>query len=191
MDFFKQLIVLVLIIAFGAGVYFGAFVPLAKSRSFIDAQRNIQTIQSTDDIARLYDVPLNISSPIGQEEVVKFTASTIGDILAQPGVSEPVARWLVSYIEPYLFPNELRHQMLLGNMYQFLWEQYGQHDEDFKKAEEAFLKGHELGPRTPPILYRLVDIYLKKGDMENARKYGDLILTYWPQDDKVRAAIGR
>lgn len=190
MDFVKQLIILLLIAFFAAGVYFGAFLPLGKSQRFIEAQTNIRLVQSTEQLKELYDVPLNFSSPIGQEEVVKFTASTVNDILAQDGISEEVARWLVEYIEPYLFKNELRHLMLRGNMYGFLWESFGSED-DFKKAEESFLMAHALGPKTPPILYRLLDLYAKHGDEANARKYAELIVKYWPDDEKVRVFLNK
>jgi tetratricopeptide (TPR) repeat protein len=188
MEFIKQFIILLLIVLVGLGVYFGAFLPLGKSQRFIDAQTNIRLVQSTEQLKALYDVPLNFSSPIGQEEVVKFVASTVGDILAQENIPEEVGRWLVAYIDPYLFKNELRHLMLRGNMYAFLWEKYG-NEEDFKKAEEALLAAHNIGPKTPPILYRLLDLYAKKGDEANARKYAELIISYWPQDEKVRAFL--
>ncbi len=184
----KQLAFLVLIILAGLGIYFGAFLPLGKAQSFIRAQANLRLIKNTDDLQNLYDVPLGFSSPIGQEEVTKFTASTISDLVAGQNLDEPTARWLTEYIEPYLFKNDVRHLVLLGDMYRILWERYGARETDFTKSEEYFLKAYEIGPRLPPVLYRLTEMYLKHGDKENARRYGETILQYW-NDEKVRAAI--
>lgn len=185
---FKQLIILLLIILAALGIYFGALLPLAKSQSFIKAQQNIQTVKSTDDLKALYDVPLKLYSPVGQEEVVKFTASTVSDIVFSQQLDDATVRWLVSYIEPYLFKNELRHLMLLGDMYRVVWERYGQKPEDFAKAETLYLEAYKIGPKLPPILYRLTESYLKAGDRDRARQFGEIILEYW-DDPNVGAAI--
>ncbi len=184
----RQLVILILVILSALGIYFGALLPLAKSQSFIKAQQNLQSVKSTDDIKALYDVPLELYSPVGQEEVVKFTGSTVSDIVFGQELDDATVRWLVSYMEPHLFKNDLRHLMLLGDMYRVMWERYGQKPEDFAKAEEFYLKAHKIGPKLPPILYRLTELYLKGGNAEEARKYGNIILQYW-DDPNVRAAM--
>lgn len=191
MDFLKQLSVIVLIVLVLLGIYLGALLPLGKAQTFIRSQSSLSTAQSVDDIKRLYDASFDFRSPVGQEEVVKFTAGTIGDILSQNSqISEEVARLLVSYVEPELFKDDLRHRMLLGNMYQFMWEKYGR-EEDFAKAESAYLEANALGPKVPTILYRLLDMHAKKGNAAEVEKYGNIILTYWPDDAQVKTLLGR
>ena len=190
MEVLKQLILLVLIIAVGLGVYFGALLPLGKAQSFINAQTNLSTVQNTDDLKKLYDVPLTMWSPVGQEEAVKFTAGTLSDILMGQNIDEQTARWLVEYIEPHLFKNDLRHLLLLGDMYRVIWERYGGNPQDFIKAEEYYLKANAIGPKIPPILYRLTDMYLKTGNKDEARKHAETILKYW-DDENVRQVMSQ
>ena len=173
---FKQLIILFLIIATGLGVYFGALLPLAKSQSFLDAQKSLGLMRTTDDLKKFYDVPLNLYSPIGQEEVVKFSASTFLDVVYGQQLDLQTARWLVSYIEPYLFKDEVRHLIMLGDMYRALWERYGGDPADFAKAGGYYLTAHRIGPKLPPVLYRLIEIYRERGDAGNVKKYAGIVL---------------
>lgn len=184
----KQLIILLLIIFTGLGIYFGALLPLAKSQSFINAQRNISTVRSVEDLKNLYDTPLLMWSPIGQEEIVKYTGGTVSDIILGQQIDEPTARWLLNYIEPYLFNNDVRHLMLEGDMYFFVWERYSQNPADLAKAEANYIAAYEIGPKLPLPLYRLVELYAKSGDLEGVRKYGSIILQYW-DDPNIKLII--
>lgn len=187
-NFLKNIIILILLIGTVFGIYLGALIPLAKSQSFIRTQQQLNQVKSVDDFKQIYDTTLLMNSPVGQEEVVKFSASTIGDLIGKVGNNEPVARWLVAYIEPYLFKNELRHLLLAGNLYEYLWRAFGNKDEDFKKAEMYYQEANKIGPKIPPPLYRLVSLYQTKGDQENVNKYAKIILENW-DDPQIRALI--
>jgi len=43
-----------------------------------------------------------------------------------------------------------------------------------------------LGPKLPPALYSLFDLYEAHGDMEKRQEISSLILQYWPNDEQVR-----
>jgi tetratricopeptide (TPR) repeat protein len=171
------------------GIYFGAILPLAKAQSYLDAQRRMENVHTMDDFRANFDVSFNLYSPVGDEEIAKFLAGDILNIVNQ-GQTEEVSRQLVSYIEEHLFMDDVRHLLMLGQMYQVLWQNF-QKEEDYQKAISYLEKTHELGPNLPPPMYKLLNLYMLHNDKENAQRIGDLILANWPQDENVKAALGR
>lgn len=186
MTIFKQLIIVLLILAAAASIYFAALTPLTKAESYIHALRTIPSIGSVDEFKQVFDVPLSFPSPIGQEEVVKYIASNIQEITAQPNQPEGVMRALASYIEPYIFQNDVRHLIVMAQIYYTLWTNYGRKDADFEKAVEYFQKVRAIGPKLPPALYSLFDLYREHGDAEEARSIAEDILKLWPSDKEVQ-----
>lgn len=184
-DLFKQLFVVLLILAALSSIYLGAYAPLAKAKSYIHALRSVPQAGSFEEFKQIFDVPLTFSSPVGQEEVVKYTASNILDIIAQPNQPESVMRALADYIEPYIFQNDVRHLILMGQIYYTLWMNYGRQEADFEKAVGYFQKVRAIGPKLPPALYSLFSLYKEHGDTAKAKDAGRAILEYWPSDKEV------
>jgi tetratricopeptide (TPR) repeat protein len=170
------------------GLYFGAFLPLLKAQSFISADRRLANVKSVDGFKENFDISFNLYSPVGTEEISKFLGSNVMNIIAQ-GQPEDVSRELITYTEGHLFKDEVRHLLLLAQMYQMLWENYHQ-EADYQKAIDYLEKAHEIGPNLPPPLYKLLNLYLMHGDKENSKRIGALILANWPQDENVKAVLG-
>ncbi len=146
-------------------------------------------MKTIDEFKTDFDRAFKFYSPIGDEEIAKFLASNILQIISQPDQPENVSRLLISYIEPYMFKNDVRHLLAIGQMYQVLWMKYGQQEKDFQKAEGYFMKAYQIGPNLPPILYGLFDLYRMKKDDQKIKELGEIIIKNWPDDNQVKSII--
>lgn len=187
----KQFIIIALIILAVLLIVFGAILPWKKSQLYINTLTDMQSGRSytTEQFKDRTGKVINFYSPIGQEEVVKFLSSEILIVVYQKGFSEQASRFLVGYMDKYLFKNNVRHLLMNGDLHKILWINFG-NEEDFKKAEEYFKKAYEIGPNLPPVLYDLFELYRFKGDGENMKKIGEEILKYWPDDEGVSKLLG-
>ncbi len=186
----KQFAIIILIILAVLSIVFGAVLPWGKSQLYIDALTDMQsgktytTEQFESKMGNIFD----FYSPIGQEEIVKFFGSDILSVVSQRDFPESASQFLVGYIEKYLFKNNVRHLIIGGVSYKYLWHRFGS-EEDFKKSEEYFKKAQSIGPKLPPVLYDLFELYRLRGDSENIKKIGEEILKYWPGDENVKSII--
>lgn len=186
----RQFIILLLIISALLSIYFGAYLPFTKSQRYIAAIRAVSSVKSVADFKKNFDAAINYYSPIGDEEVMKFLGNDILGIITGQDQPEAVSRELVEYVEPHMFKNDTRHLIALGQMYFTLWQKYGKKDVDYAKAEEYFLGAYSIGPKLPPVLYSLLDLYRLKGDGEKLKNIASEILTYWPDDESVKNVLG-
>mgnify|MGYP001572513354 CR=1 FL=1 len=184
----KNIKYIVTFIGIGAAVFFiiyGAYMPFQEASLYISALRKMSSIRSVQDFEANFNRVFDFYSPVGEEEIVKFLSYDILGVISQGGQSESVAREVVSYIEPHLFKNNVRHLLNGAHMYEILWRNFGKKDEDFKKAEEYYLAARAIGPKLPPVLYSLVGLYQQKGDFAKAKDVAEAILKLWPQDTRV------
>ncbi|MFA6365230.1 MAG: hypothetical protein WCW78_02400 [Candidatus Paceibacterota bacterium] len=184
----KQVIIVLGIIVTILSVVYGAYMPLVKAQSYISALRNVQSVRSVDGFKTLFDVPISFYSPIGDEEVVKFLSNDILGVVSQPNQQEAVSRALVEYIEPHLFQTSVIHLLNGSSMRSILWQKHGR-DEDYVLAEAYLKKAYAIGPKLPPVLYGLLNLYSLKEDKDNMQKIAKIILTYWPSDEKVKKLV--
>jgi len=187
-EVFKNFIIVGLIILAVLSIIFGSYLPLIKSQFYIDALSSVSQVKTVEEFEANFDKSFKFYSPIGDEEVAKFLSSNILQIISQQNQPEAVRRILISYIEPYLLKNDVRHLMAAGQMYETLWINYGR-EEDFQKAESYFQKAYAIGPKLPPVLYGLIDLYYKKGDIPKIKEIGGIILQYWPDAKDVENLI--
>lgn len=185
-DVLKNLIIVLLIIAACLSIYFGAYLPFTKSQRYIVAIRTLPSLKSLADFEKNFDAAINYYSPVGDEEMMKFLSNDISSIIADQKQTEAVSRALVEYIEPHMFKNETRHLLTLGRMYSVLWQKFGRKDADYIRAEEYYLKAYSIGPKLPPVLYSLFDLYKLKGDNKKLKNIASEILRYWPDDEDVK-----
>lgn len=176
---------LTVILAVGALVY-GVYAPVAKASQYITALQTISSVNSIEGFKAHFNPALTHWSPIGQEEVVKYLGSDIVNFVVSGDQSEEAARALVEYIEPYLFPNNVRHLLMGGHLYSGLWEQYGKKSEDYVRAEEYYTAAFRIGPGLPPVLYSLFDLALKAGETEKANAAAAEILRLWPEAEAIK-----
>lgn len=183
-------IIICVIGIFGAvlSIIFGSYLPWAKSRLFIASLGSASSIKTINDFKSNFDKPFKFYSPVGDEETAKFLGSDILKSISKKEQSEEASRILVDYMEPYMLKNNVRHLILLGQMYSVLWQKSGK-EEDFKKAEEYYLKAMEIGPKLPPVLYGLLDLERASGNNENVKKISEIILKYWPEDERINKLV--
>src|SRR3989344_4656571 len=186
---FKQPIIIILIVFAFISVYFGAYLPFARGQAYITALRAAQSIHSLNEFEALFDRPLDFYSPVGDEEVAKFLGMDILNTITQVRPEE-LNRALVEYIEAHMLKNNVRHLIILGQMYSILWREYG-HKEDYMKSEAYQRKALEIGPNLPPVLYGLLDIYQASGDNAKLKEIASEIVKYWPEDEGVQNVLQR
>ncbi len=184
----KNSIAIVLIVLATLSIIFGSYLPLVKSQRYVSGARSLSSINTIDQFKQTFDRSLRFYSPVGDEEVVKFLGSDILQIIAQGNQSEAVSRALFEYIEPYLFKNDVRHLLIGAESYNNLWRQFGK-EEDFEKSENYFKNAYKIGSKLPPVLYGMLNLYVLKGDKEKAKEIGEIIVNYWPDDEKVKEAV--
>jgi len=187
----KQFLIIILIILAILSIYFGSYLPLVKARRYVAALRSNQNVKTLEDFKANFDKSFTFYSPIGDEEIAKFLSSDILAIIASQNQQEKIDRALVAYLEPYAFKNNVRHLMVMGQMYGLLWEKYGRKEEDFQKAEEYWQKAFVIGPKLPPVLYGILNLYQAKGDQEKIKEVSEIILQHWPEDEKIKEILKR
>lgn len=184
----KNIIVVIGIILAILGIIFGAFLPLAKAKSYIGAFSRLQSVKTLEEFKRTFDAPLNFYSPVGQEEVVRFLANEILGKMIYAGQKEEISRELVLYIEPRVSSNNSKHLLILAMMYGRMFEIYG-NGEYLEKAQENFQRMLVLNPKSPQALHSLFGIYLRKGEFGKAKEIGGIILQYWPEEENIKKIL--
>ena len=175
----KTVFIAVLLVLAALSIWFGAILPWRKARSYVRAVESLSTAKSMEEFEAVLNQSLSLASPIGQEEVVRLLGGIVMDSVITADSLEPVSRAQVLFIEPHLFHNDAFHLLLGGNFYNVLWRKY-QRDEDFVKAEAYYRAALALGPKLPPALYCLFDMYCVYGDAGKAQEIGKIIGQYWP-----------
>ena len=171
-------------------IWFGSVLPWRKARSYIQAIQSLSTVKSVGEFEDAFNKSLLLASPVGQEEIVKFMGSdVIGNLVAQDN-PEGISRTLVSFIEPHLFADDVMHLLAGANLYSMLWQKY-QREEDFTKAEHYYRAALALGPKLPPVLYGLLNLYTLDNNKEKAAQIAQTILKYWPDDSNIQGLITR
>lgn len=171
--------------------YYGSYLPMEKSVTFIEAMQDARNIKTILDFEKIFSVPLDYPSPIGQEEFVRSIANTVvGNLnyIADPrGVDE-----LVRYIEGYFGPIVSRNKgmsfgqdlYMLGALNELAFVKT-RRPSYLSAAEQYFKEAVALGPKRPQGLYGLFDVYRLKGDVAGSQAVGEQILQQWPDDEKI------
>lgn len=171
-----------------SAIIFGALLPLLKSQRYIAAINMLSSIRTFKDFEANFDNVFNFYSPVGGEEVAKFLGNDIISFAGSSNQTEQGARELVSYMEPHMFQNNVRHLLMLSQMYRVLWQRFHK-EADFEKAEAYLRKAHSIGSNLPPVLYSLYDLYQQKGDLVRAREIGESIVAIWPEEKNIAAFL--
>lgn len=184
------------IIAFSASIFilviaiYSNYLPMKKSEAFIGAMRELQigNVKSVNDFYRVVSYPLSLKSPFGQEEIVRQFMNYIAGIINQTDNPE-IVNFLMEYINQYAQPILKRGKGLSFNQNVYLagvlnlYAYQKTSDINYLNvSRDYFEKGYELSKKRPQILYGLFDICRLQKDNNCAKKIGDEILTYWPDD---------
>jgi hypothetical protein len=175
--------------------YYGSYLPLNKSEAFISALRSVQNIRSLADFEQTFSVPLNMPSPIGQEELVRNTANIVLNIVQQsanPDVIEKAIDFIESYYNPIIdrgrgmsFEQNL---YILGAINESAFVKTKQ-ARFLRDSEKYYREGLELGPKRPQFLYGLFDVYRIEGNVDGAKAIAAQILSQWPTDDRIESGL--
>ena len=175
--------------------YYGSYLPLKKSLVFIAALRQADAITSFDEFAEVFSAPLEVPSPIGQEELVRNVGQNILGIVQQtddPRLIDAVHQLLDKYYAPIIAhgkgTNFAQNVFILGTINEVAYRKTGE-ARYLEAAERFYLKGLELSPARPQFLYALFALYGGLGRHDEARRIGEQILTQWPTDERTREAL--
>lgn len=179
----RFLIAIPLILITLAGIIWGAILPFAKSRMYVEATK--MEVVSLEEFERVYDAVLEFPSPVGNEEAIRFLGSIVEGIIVIENQPEDASVGLVKYWEERAYKDDIRHLIILSALYRNLWVRF-EREEYFRKAEEYALAAESITPNLPQALYSLYNLYTYSGDGEKAREYAEKILSFWPDDERIR-----
>lgn len=176
--------------------YYGSYLPFKKSQLFISTMRNLGSSSSLADFKNKISVPLDATSPIGQEELVRQVASLISNFVSQTKDQPEVVSELTTYIENYYKPIIDRGRgmsfgqnlYLLGSINEIAFLKTG--DKKYlDSSKKYYLSALENGPKRPQALFGMLDIYRFEGDVIGVQKISTQILTQWPDETKAKQAV--
>jgi hypothetical protein len=139
---------------------------------------------------------LDAPSPIGQEELVRWSAQTVTDLIHMGRTKQESTVRFVEFLNHYFVPIVQRRK---GNSFALTAYVAGtaQMEAYFKMgnavyltdAETLFLTGLEASPKRAEFLYGLFDVYRLAGNTDRVKAIADQILTQWPDDQATRASL--
>ncbi len=213
----KQIIAAVLVSMILGIAYYGSYLPLRKSQAFIVALRSPGPVATFDDFKKVFSVPLDAPSPIGQEELVRNFANNIVNVVNQQGTNPKLTEEAIQHLDSYFTPILERGRGLsfAQNLYILgaLNELALFKTRDVKNgqiqlrylvaAKNYFSQGFALGPKRPQFLYGMFDVTRAEYDIlraqgqkqeaeakkQEAVKIGKQILNQWPTDEKTQKAL--
>lgn len=176
--------------------YYGNYLPLHKSQIFINSLRNdLRSINSEADFEHKLSVPLDLPSPIGQEELVRNSSNLVLNLIQSNNDPVLIGR-LIDYLDGYYNPIIARDRGMSfeQNLYVLgaINETAFVKTKDVKYLEAAqkyYSHGIALGPNRPQFLYGMFDIYRMEGNIDGVKTVAERILSQWPTDDRTRAAL--
>ncbi len=176
-----------------AVLIWGTYLPYRKSKLYVTAIAKSSEATTLDQFSVPYMMALNAPSPIGQDEFSRNFASTLASIVAGADkTNDAVVRAIGLMMDQYTLPVMQRRSALsssqmyyvTGIAYRNLYDATG--DELYRERGRALLlKGLELSPDRPQLLYSLFDDARFSGDEEGKQKYGKRIMELWPQDNRI------
>jgi hypothetical protein len=195
----KKIIAIALSVATLAIAYYGSYRPLRKAQMFIATLQGLQTTPPTsiNDLETRLSVPLDYSSPIGQEELVRNMANSVLSFIQEsPDTTstDELVSFMMDYYDPILargkgmsFGQDL---YLVGAVNEIAFAKTGQAN-FLSTAQEYYQEGEVLGPNRPQPLYGLFDVYRAEGDVTDTVAVANKILSNWPTDTSVQQALAQ
>ncbi len=178
------------------GIYWGSYLPYNKSIAFIEALRSVRDAKSLAEFENKLIPALDAASPIGQEEVVRNTASVVLSLVQTNGKQAEVTKEVISFLRSYFDPiierekgmSFLQDAYVLGLIHTTAYDQTGK-KEYLEQAQRYFELSEKLGPGRPQSLYGLFGIYRAQGQKDKAIEIGEKIVQKWPADTRTAALL--
>ncbi|OGG37512.1 hypothetical protein A2110_02930 [Candidatus Jorgensenbacteria bacterium GWA1_54_12] len=188
MKTFHKAIIGTLFILSLLSIYYGAYRPFVKSQMYLRAQRAAMLVHNTDEVERIFSEVFDYASPIGEEEIVKFSLEFVQNAMYAPDASEEAILDLLQYVEERIDERDIIHLVQMGNAYDALWRNTG-NEKYFTRAEEYYKKVLAAGPRLPQGLYSMFNLYGAAGMADELRAIAKRILAIWPEDERVQKVL--
>jgi tetratricopeptide (TPR) repeat protein len=188
----KKIVGIVIAVAMLWVAYYGSYMPYTKSVAFISALQQIKSARSLADFENTVGPVLDAPSPIGQEELVRNTASIVLSIVQSNGqqaeITKEVIRFLRQYADPIIAREKgmsfLQNTYVLGLIHTTAYDKTG--DKSYlEQAKVYFELSKKLGPNRPQTLYGLFGVYKALGEKEKAIEVGEHIVRLWPTDART------
>ena len=113
------------------------------------------------------------------------------NIIAKKAQSEEVLREMITFLEGYSDKEDVLHLLNLGRIYHFMWIEHGRRQEYFNKAEGYYEETLKRGPKLPPALYGILDLYRVGENVKQTEIYANKILELWPEDKQTIELLKR
>jgi hypothetical protein len=193
----KKIIAVAVSVAILGVSYYGSYLPLRKAQAFIATLQDLQAnpASSISDLEARISAPLDMPSPIGQEELVRNTANSVLSFVQQSqnaSTTVELVNFLMTYYQPILvrgkgmsFGQDL---YLVGAIDEIAFARTGITD-FITNSQHYYEEANQLGPDRPQALYGLFDVYRAEGDVSKTTEVANKILTNWPSDQTVRNAL--
>jgi len=194
---FKPIAAILGCLALAGVAYYGNWLPLRKSQLFVAASREVQSVANFEEFAQVMRRPLDYPSPIGQQELVRNSVSSLIGLLRTPsGKDTALTSQVIAFTEKYYNPILTRDRgmsfgqdvYLLGVLYEVAALQT-QNPAYFEKSKELFERSYRLSPHRPQTLYGLFDIYRFERNSAKVREVAERILRQWPNDEAIRSFL--
>ncbi|MCL5004464.1 MAG: tetratricopeptide repeat protein [Patescibacteria group bacterium] len=176
-------------------LYFGAFLPFKKSRLYIEAVRSSSQVRSVQEFNKLFDGVIGFYSPVGQGEVVYAYVNLLVNVVQnqqERTVAEILLKQADKAMEPMIKADKGPSYFQALYSYGLLYELAANKFKDagyFQKAAAIYEIAYKHSPGRPTLLSGLYRVYSALGDTGKARKIAEIMLKYWPEDDKIKEII--
>lgn len=192
----KRIIAIASALLVAVAIYWGSYLPYEKSIAFIEALRSVRDAKSLAEFENKLTPALDAASPIGQEEIVRNTASVVLSLVQsngkQPEITKEVISFLRNYFDPIIEKEKgmsfLQDTYVLGLIHTTAYDQTGK-KEYLEQARYYFELSQQLGPDRPQALYGLFGIYRVTGQKDKAIEVGEKIVRMWPTDARTTALL--
>ncbi|MBI3638677.1 hypothetical protein HY227_02975 [Candidatus Wolfebacteria bacterium] len=180
-------------------IYFGSYLPIQKSRIYIEAMRMAQArkIRNVQELNNVFDRVFGFYSPVGQDEIISGYVNLMLNTISQQN-DRRVVDALIKEVEKntdYLIKTKRKGFNVGQTIYSvgLLYKIEAAKFNDpvfYKKSEEILNEGLELSPNRAAFLYTLFELYLGGKDKGKVIETGEKILKYWPEDKEVEVIVG-
>lgn len=197
--FYQKVAAVILSLAIAGIAIYGSYMPMRKAQMFISTLQGLQTTPATSlqDLETRLSAPLNYPSPIGQEELVRNMANSVLSFVQSSNNATSTAD-LIGFLNSYYLPildqgkgmSFGQDVYLEGAVNEVAFAQTN-NPTYLAAARQWYLEGEMLGPNRPQPLYGLFDVYRAAGDETDTIAIGEKILSNWPNDTQVQAALAQ
>lgn len=197
---YKQLTAIIIAIVIVGVGYYGSYTPMRKAQGFISTLQSLQNpatqATSLQDLKDRISRPLNYTSPIGQEELVRNLANSVLAFVQQQGGNATSTAALVEFLNSFYDPILVRGRgmsfgqdlYLEGAVNEIAFAGTG--DPTYlADAEHWYQEGEDLGPNRPQPLYGLFDVYRAAGNVTDTVAVAQKILANWPTDTRIKMSL--